>query len=86
MPPPGDTFEGWNGVVTGWGSIDFGGPYSDVLMEVSVPIWKNDECQNSFVERIGAGMLCAGSNSRDSCQVCVCVCMRELHSFSFDNK
>lgn len=75
MPPSGDTFEGWNGVVTGWGSLDFGGPYSDVLMEVAVPIWKNDECQNSFVERIGAGMLCAGSRygGKDSCQVCVCV-------------
>lgn len=40
-------------------------------MEVSVPIWNQQDCQNSFVERIGENVLCAGAREggRDSCQV-----------------
>lgn len=71
MPPTGDTFDGYDGIVTGWGTQSFGGPASDVLMEVSMPIWKNDNCQERFIERIGESVLCAGAKEggRDSCQV-----------------
>lgn len=71
MPPTGDDFEGYIGIVTGWGSQFFGGPNSDILMEVSVPIWNQNECQNVFVERIGENVICAGGKEggRDSCQV-----------------
>lgn len=69
MPPIGITFEGYTGIVIGWGSQFFGGPVSNTLMEVSIPIWKQDVCQNAFIERIGDGMLCAGAGERDSCQV-----------------
>lgn len=75
MPPSvGETsFEGFNGNawILGWGSMFFGGPSSDVLMEVSVPIWTTKACQNVFIERIGENVLCAGAKEggRDSCQV-----------------
>lgn len=71
LPPTGENFAGWNGIVTGWGSQFFGGPSSSVLMEVTVPIWKQQDCQNVFIERIGENVLCAGSveGGRDSCQV-----------------
>ncbi|XP_031625797.1 venom serine protease Bi-VSP [Contarinia nasturtii] len=70
MPPPGESFEGYIGIVTGWGTQFFGGPSSNVLMEVSIPILNSDDCQNSFVERIGENVLCAGTKEggRDSCQ------------------
>lgn len=60
----------YSGIVTGWGSQFFGGPSSDVLMEVSVPIWNQGDCQNVFIERIGENVLCAGSpeGGHDSCQ------------------
>lgn len=72
MPPTDDTFEGYNAIVTGWGTQFFGGPASDVLMEVTLPIWKKDDCQNSFIERISDSVICAGAREggRDSCQVC----------------
>lgn len=72
MPPTDGRFEGYKGIVTGWGSQFFGGPNSDVLMEVSVPIWNNGDCQKVFVEHIGENMLCAGEmeGGADSCQVC----------------
>lgn len=71
MPPNGNTFEGYVGIVTGWGSQFFGGPSSEILMEVPVPIWNQDDCQNMFIERIGENVLCAGAieGGRDSCQV-----------------
>lgn len=69
MPSNEDTFEGNVGIVTGWGSQFFGGPHSDVLMEVSVPIWNQNDCQNAFIERIANQVLCAGAGERDSCQV-----------------
>lgn len=69
MPPTEDTFVGYTGIVTGWGSQFFAGPNSDVLMEVSVPIWNQADCQNAFIERIGDNVICAGGENRDSCQV-----------------
>lgn len=71
MPPNGETLEGYEAIVIGWGSKFFGGPGSDILMEVSVPIWSSKSCQNVFIERIGENVLCAGAREggRDSCQV-----------------
>lgn len=67
--PPDVTLEGFISVVIGWGSQFFGGPNSDVLLEVSMPIWNQEDCQNVFIEYIGTGVLCAGGEERDSCQV-----------------
>lgn len=70
MPPLGETWKGYSGVITGWGSQFFGGPDSHTLMEVTVPIWPQNECENSFVHRIAPSVLCAGSREggKDSCQ------------------
>ncbi|XP_055908011.1 venom protease [Eupeodes corollae] len=70
IPPPGENWEGWNAIVTGWGTLFFSGPHSKVLMEVSVPVWKQNVCEKLFVERIDDTLLCAGAaeGGRDSCQ------------------
>lgn len=70
MPPVGDTYEGYMAVVIGWGTKYFAGPTSDVLMEVSVPIWTQDKCKSAFVESVTDKMLCAAdpAGGRDSCQ------------------
>lgn len=73
MPPAGETWEGWMGVVTGWGTQFFGGPASDVLMEVTLPIWTQESCRSVFPQRIGDTVICAGApdGGRDSCQVSI---------------
>lgn len=55
----------------GWGTQFFGGPASEVLMEVAVPIWSNQRCKEAFTERISASSICAGDREggQDSCQV-----------------
>ncbi|KAG5681288.1 hypothetical protein PVAND_010739 [Polypedilum vanderplanki] len=68
MPPMSDTYEGKNGVVIGWGTQFFGGPHSSILMEVTVPIWKNEDCQKKYAHRIHDSVLCAGDTNLDSCQ------------------
>lgn len=71
MPPSGETWQGWMAIVTGWGTQFFGGPVSDVLMEVSVPVWSQDRCKEAFAHRIQDTVICAGApeGGRDSCQV-----------------
>lgn len=71
LPPNniGETFALHDAVVIGWGSTCFGCQNSDILLEVSVPIWSSKACQSVFVERIGEKVLCAGSQDHDSCQV-----------------
>ncbi|XP_076677168.1 chymotrypsin-C [Andrena cerasifolii] len=70
LPPVDQTFENRNAVVTGWGTQYFGGPVSTVLMEVSVPIWPQEKCVESFVQRIPRTAMCAGAyeGGRDACQ------------------
>lgn len=70
MPPLGEMWEGYNGIVTGWGTQHFGGPASNILMEVNLPIWQMAKCREVFVERITDNIICAGAEEggRDSCQ------------------
>lgn len=71
MPPLDTDWENKRGFVIGWGTQFFGGPYSNILMEVSVPIWSHEECQAAYNQRIHDTVLCAGSSEggQDSCQV-----------------
>uniref|UniRef100_A0A1B0ARI0 Peptidase S1 domain-containing protein n=1 Tax=Glossina palpalis gambiensis TaxID=67801 RepID=A0A1B0ARI0_9MUSC len=72
MPTPGKSFKGEIGIVTGWGALRVGGPSSDTLQEVQVPIMSQDDCRQSRYgpSRITDNMLCAGyeEGSKDSCQ------------------
>ena len=54
--------------VMGWGAIYSGGPSSDVLLEVDVPI--DDDCGNYSNSDITNNMICAGDSNggEDSCQ------------------
>ncbi|XP_032586210.1 trypsin-1 [Drosophila mojavensis] len=71
MPTPGRSFRGEIGVVTGWGALKVGGPTSDTLQEVQVPILSQDECRKSrYGNKITDNMLCGGydEGGKDSCQ------------------
>nr|AAS21446.1 trypsin [Oikopleura dioica] len=57
--------------VAGWGLTSEGGPQSRDLMEVSVPIVTNKECQNAYSHRpVDDTMFCAGKKEggEDGCQ------------------
>ncbi|KAL7289319.1 hypothetical protein TKK_0017249 [Trichogramma kaykai] len=66
------TFTGMTGIATGWGATSAGGPVSNTLREVSVPILSNAECRASKypARKITDNMLCAGykKGQKDSCQ------------------
>ncbi|KAH8394902.1 hypothetical protein KR222_009436, partial [Zaprionus bogoriensis] len=71
MPTPGRSFKGETGIVTGWGALKVGGPTSDTLQEVMVPILSQEECRKSrYGNKITDNMLCGGydEGGKDSCQ------------------
>uniref|UniRef100_A0A915L618 Peptidase S1 domain-containing protein n=1 Tax=Romanomermis culicivorax TaxID=13658 RepID=A0A915L618_ROMCU len=59
-------------VVTGWGRLYEGGAHSDLLQELTVPVWDNAECNRYqiYPGLIHFSMLCAGylEGGRDTCQ------------------
>lgn len=61
MPPMEEDWARRRAVVIGWGTMFFGGPYSPVLMEVSIPIWTNARCQEQYAHKIFDTVVCAGS-------------------------
>jgi secreted trypsin-like serine protease len=72
ISPTGTLPEGPTVRVTGWGAISEGGPGSDKLLMVDVPVISNDECNKpeSYDGRVSAQMFCAGAREggMDSCQ------------------
>lgn len=60
---------GAQAVVTGWGTTAEGGPVSTVLMEVTVPLVANSQCNRAY-GIITDNMVCAGyaQGEKDSCQ------------------
>lgn len=77
LPPKAVSFEGWYGVVTGWGKTDpaLSNRYGTrLLQKVDVPIIKNNECESWHHTRgidlkIFPEMFCAGyeDGQKDAC-------------------
>ncbi|XP_013186070.2 venom protease [Amyelois transitella] len=70
LPPVGMQLTNQTGVIIGWGTKWYGGPHSDVLMEVSVPIWDHQQCTDALVNTVFEENLCAGGyeGGKDACQ------------------
>ncbi|KAH8290863.1 hypothetical protein KR054_006567 [Drosophila jambulina] len=73
LPLPSESYAGQTAVVTGWGALSEGGPISDTLQEVEVPILTQQECRESNYgeSKITDNMICAGyveQGGKDSCQ------------------
>nr|QZX63236.1 prophenoloxidase activating enzyme [Procambarus clarkii] len=70
LPEGDETYVDRQATVVGWGTIYYGGPVSSVLMEVSIPIWTNSDCDNAYEQDIIDKQLCAGDKAggKDSCQ------------------
>lgn len=74
LPDSDFDYTGTRGTVTGWGTIYFGGPSSNILQEVTIPIWTNSECATNYGKldrKILDTMMCAGNRDfggQDACQ------------------
>ncbi|XP_053698577.1 trypsin-1-like, partial [Sabethes cyaneus] len=72
QPSSGESYAGYNGIATGWGTTSQGGQVSPTLQEVTVPIMSNEDCKKSAYgeRRITENMMCAGlpDGGKDSCQ------------------
>lgn len=70
LPTPGPIYEAEEPTVTGWGTIYYGGPVSQTLQEVTIPVWNNKDCDDTYEQTIVDTVLCAGAKTggKDSCQ------------------
>uniref|UniRef100_A0A8C2AUX9 Zgc:123295 n=1 Tax=Cyprinus carpio TaxID=7962 RepID=A0A8C2AUX9_CYPCA len=46
--------------VTGWGALQSGGPFPDILQEVMIPVVSSRDCYNAYGGGITSNMICAG--------------------------
>lgn len=56
-------------IVTGWGMTYYGGPFSEVLLEVQVPVWELENCISKYSQSVFETNICAAGyeGKKDSC-------------------
>lgn len=71
LPPIDGDYVNKTVVVAGWGQQYFAGPISAVLLQVAIPVWPQQKCVDSFVQRITDDNICAAGfeGGKDSCLV-----------------
>lgn len=71
LPSGHQSYAGQTATVVGWGSLKENGPQPNTLMEVTVKIWDNPTCKDTYGNAAPGGimdhMLCAGQKGKDSC-------------------
>ncbi|KAK4320137.1 hypothetical protein Pmani_008973 [Petrolisthes manimaculis] len=67
LAPADELHEGKTAIVTGWGNTFNDGDDSDVLLEVTVNVYTNEECSDAYDEDIPDTMVCAADKGKDSC-------------------
>jgi trypsin len=59
---------GNNVIVMGWGHTSYGGPSSNVLLEVEIDVISTAKCQESYFATITDRMFCAARANKNMCQ------------------
>ena len=56
--------------VVGYGSSEYGNSNLGRLREVSVPVWRHEQCSEAYSANFSIGQMCAGfkEGGKDSCQ------------------
>ncbi|CAG0890607.1 unnamed protein product, partial [Cyprideis torosa] len=70
LPAPDFEIVGRKAIVTGWGTVGFGEAESNILREVTLPVWNRTECDKSYPGKLISTQICAGETGggKDSCQ------------------
>ncbi|XP_069974184.1 trypsin-1-like [Penaeus vannamei] len=69
LPSAGESYGDVRATVTGWGAQSESGRYLPQLYEVTVTTLTNAACNSLYDGGILDGMICAGDEGKDSCQV-----------------
>ncbi|XP_043462254.1 proclotting enzyme-like [Leptopilina heterotoma] len=66
----GQLFAGARPTVVGWGTTYYGGKESTVQRQVTLPVWRNEDCNAAYFQPITGTFLCAGfsQGGKDACQ------------------
>jgi len=71
LPDHHEQYTARTATVIGWGSLRENGAQPDTLQEMTVKIWDNKECSETYGNAAPGGimdhMLCAGKQGKDSC-------------------
>ncbi|XP_024886016.1 proclotting enzyme-like, partial [Temnothorax curvispinosus] len=64
------SFAGARPTVVGWGTTYYGGKESTVQRQAVLPVWRNEDCDAAYLQRIDSKFLCAGysQGGKDACQ------------------
>jgi len=65
-----ETFVAQVPTIVGWGTTYYGGRESTLLREVQLPVWRNEDCDRSYLQPITEVFVCAGyaDGGKDACQ------------------
>ncbi|XP_069669843.1 uncharacterized protein [Periplaneta americana] len=65
-----DSFVGQKPTVVGWGTTYYGGKESTVQRQAQLPVWRNDDCDQTYFQPITSNFICAGypEGGKDACQ------------------
>ncbi|XP_037043228.1 venom serine protease-like isoform X2 [Bradysia coprophila] len=61
------TFNGTTVTASGWGSTEYGGPISDVLLKVDLKVLSNAQCRAKYPD-VTSSQMCTYANEKDTCQ------------------
>jgi len=68
LPDPAQDYDNVKALLTGWGTLSYGGQHPDILQEVNVTTITNQQCRGKHGHNhITDYMICAGSVGRGSC-------------------
>lgn len=65
-----EPFVGYKPTVVGWGTTYYGGKESTVQRQAQLPVWRNDDCDQTYFQPITSSFICAGypEGGKDACQ------------------
>ncbi|XP_017774228.1 PREDICTED: venom serine protease 34-like [Nicrophorus vespilloides] len=61
------SFAGDVATILGWGTTEFSGPVSDVLLKANVTVYSNTDCRHSIIDLL-PNQMCTSTYKTDACQ------------------
>ncbi|KAJ8947103.1 hypothetical protein NQ318_002462 [Aromia moschata] len=55
-----EKFAGRKTTVVGWGTTYYGGKESTIQRQATLPIWRNEDCNEAYFQPITSNFICAG--------------------------